>query len=150
VPQSAEHPLLGAPAPEVSLPEASHMGGARVDLSSSAGRVRLLDFWATWCEPCRLSFPRYEEIARRYGDKVAVLAVSEDDEIAPIAPFGKERGVHFPLLWDQDKGVSKSFSVDAMPTLFIIDKNGLVRHVHSGFREGDEQQIDAVIRSLLE
>lgn len=149
LPASADHALVGAPAPDFSLPTQSAKGSSELSLASADGKVRLIDFWATWCQPCRLSFPKYQQLQQRYGDRIAIFAISEDDDNQGIADFAAETGASFPLLWDQSKAVSAGYSVEAMPTLFIVDQNGLVRHVHSGFRAGDEDQIDAVIASLL-
>jgi thiol-disulfide isomerase/thioredoxin len=149
MPASADHTLLGAPAPNFSLPTQGTKDSGELSLASADGKVRLIDFWATWCQPCRLSFPKYQELQQRYGERIAIFAISEDDDNQGIAGFAAETGATFTLLWDQSKAVSAGYSVEAMPTLFIVDQNGLVRHVHSGFRAGDEDQIDAVIASLL-
>src|SRR6185436_16146025 len=74
---SSSHPLRGEPAPDFSL---AARKGRPASLSAYAGRVVLIDFWATWCEPCRLSFPQYQSLARRHGSDVVVLGISEDDE----------------------------------------------------------------------
>ncbi len=142
----SEHPLSGEPAPEFSL---AARGGAPTRLSSYAGQVVLLDFWATWCEPCRSSFPEYQELADRYTSGVVVLGISEDDEEGGIDAFAAETGVRFPILWDADKALAQSYRLSGMPTLFIIDKNGLIRFVHAGFRPGDQHPISAAIDSLL-
>lgn len=149
-PQSEQHTLLGAPAPEFSLPAFSPQGSATVALADSAGRVRVIDFWATWCGPCKLSLPQYQQMQERFGDRVVFLALSQDDDAADIGPFAQAEGIDFALLWDEGKAVSARFGVEAMPTLFVVDANGLVRYVHTGFHEGDEQQIEAAIQSVLE
>jgi thiol-disulfide isomerase/thioredoxin len=149
LPKSTDHALLGAPAPDFSLPMQDAKGSRELGLASADGKVRLIDFWATWCAPCKLSFPKYQQLQQRYGDRIAIFAISEDDDNQGIAGFAGETGASFPLLWDQSKAVSAGYSVEAMPTLFIVDQNGLVRHVHTGFHPGDEAQIDAVIASLL-
>jgi cytochrome c biogenesis protein CcmG/thiol:disulfide interchange protein DsbE len=143
---ASDHPLSGAPAPEFNL---AALSGGATSLAGHSGRVVLLDFWATWCEPCRLSFPEYQALAGRYGDRVAVVGISEDDEAGGIGHFVKETGASFPVAWDGDKTVARSYQIKSMPTLFIIDQNGLVRFVHSGFRPGDEASIQAAIDSLL-
>lgn len=109
----------------------------------------LLDFWATWCEPCRSSFPEYQALLARYGGAVAVLAISEDDEEHGIDAFASEAGVRFPIAWDGEKAVAQRYRISSMPTLFIIDQSGLVRFVHAGFRPGDEAQVSAAVDSLL-
>ena len=142
----SDHPLSGAPAPDFKLTARS---GQPTSLSAHAGQVVLLDFWATWCEPCRLSFPEYQALLGRYGDSVVVLGISEDDEDNGIDRFAEEAGARFPIAWDGDKAVAQRYQINSMPTLFIIDKSGLIRFVHSGFRPGDQQQISAAIDSLL-
>jgi cytochrome c biogenesis protein CcmG/thiol:disulfide interchange protein DsbE len=143
----SDHPLAGSPAPAFEL--SSPASGASAGLAQYAGRVVLVDFWATWCEPCRESFPRYQALLQRYGDKVAVIGISEDDDHIGIDSFGQETGVSFPLVWDDEKSVAQEYQIKGMPTLFIIDKNGLVRFVHSGFYKGDEARITAAVDSLL-
>ena len=141
-----DHPLRGEPAPDFSL--AARKGGA-ASLSAYAGRVVLVDFWATWCEPCRRSFPEYQALLDRHGDGVVVVGISEDDEDGGIDRFIEETGASFPVAWDGDKALAQRYRISNMPTLFIIDKNGLVRYVHAGFRPGDEAQVDAAIKSLM-
>lgn len=142
----ADHPLRGAPAPDFRLPA---RGGSWLSLGDHAGKVVLVDFWATWCEPCRSSFPRYQALQARYEGRVVVLGISEDDDEHGIDRFAEETAVAFPLAWDSDKAVAQRYEISGMPTLFIIDPSGLVRFVHAGFRPGDEQQISAAIESLL-
>jgi peroxiredoxin len=144
---ASDHPLAGSPAPQFEL--ASPASGASAGLAQYAGRVVLVDFWATWCEPCRQSFPRYQALSERYGEQVAVIGISEDDDHIGIDTFGQETGVRFPLVWDDEKSVAQQYQIKGMPTLFIIDKNGLVRFVHSGFYKGDEARISAAVDSLL-
>jgi len=143
---ASDHPLSGSPAPTFSL---SALSGSAASLDAYAGRVVLLDFWATWCDPCKLSFPAYQSLSAKYGDALAVVAISEDDEADGIGAFIRETGATFPIAWDNDKAVAQRYQISGMPTLFIIDKSGLVRFVHSGFRPGDEAQIQAAIDSLM-
>lgn len=144
----AKHPLIGNPAPAFDLPAQS--GGKRASLDKAQGKVLLVDFWATWCGPCRASFPKYEALAKKFEDDVVVVGISEDDEADGIADFAKETGATFTLAWDAEKSVAGSYHPDSMPTSFIVDKNGLVRFVHSGFRAGEEKEIEAQVKSLIE
>lgn len=147
-PDGDKHALLGSPAPEFDLPAQS--GGKRASLADAKGKVVLVDFWATWCAPCKASFPKYQAIVSKYGGAVVLLGLSEDDEADGIGAFAKETGVTFPLAWDKDKSVASSYQPGSMPTSFLVDKNGLVRFVHAGFREGDEARVEAELKSLLE
>jgi peroxiredoxin len=139
--------MVGTPAPEFDLP-AQH-GQSRASLGDARGKVVIVDFWATWCEPCRMSFPKYEALAGKYGDRVMVVGISEDDEPDGIASFAKETGATFTLAWDGDKSVASSYKPEAMPTSFIIDQQGLVCFVHEGFHKGDERAIQQDVEKLL-
>jgi cytochrome c biogenesis protein CcmG/thiol:disulfide interchange protein DsbE len=145
---SGNHPLVGNPAPDFSLPAQS--GGKEASLASADGKVRLVDFWATWCGPCRASFPKYEALAKKYSSDVVIIGISEDDEADGIKDFAQQTGASFTLAWDKQKGVAASYHPESMPTSFIIDKKGLVRFVHAGFRDGDEGDIESELKGLLQ
>jgi len=143
----AEHPLLGASAPgfELGAPDGKH----KVSLSDHAGKVVVVDFWATWCAPCKESFPAYQRLAQKFGNRLTVIGVSVDDDPAGIPKFAKETGAQFPLAWDDGQITSKSYQPPTMPTSFVVDQSGIVRFVHSGFHAGDERAIESEISSLL-
>ncbi len=143
-----QHPLIGAPAPAFELPSAS--GEHTVSLANYAGRPVVIDFWATWCTPCRESFPAYQRIAERYGSKLTVLGISVDDDFAGISKFVRETGAHFPIAWDDGQIVSKSYQPPTMPTSYVVDGSGVVRFVHSGFYSGEEQQLESELDALLQ
>jgi peroxiredoxin len=147
--KSAEsnHALVGAPAPTFSLPAQS--GGQQAAIDQAPSKVVIVDFWATWCGPCRKSFPHYQELAERYRRDLWIVGVSVDDEPGGIADFAKQTGAGFVLAWDHNKSVAGSYEPPAMPTSFVIDKNGLVRFVHAGYRPGDEKQIETEIQQLI-
>lgn len=147
-PGGGRHPLLGNPAPEFSL--SAQSGGKHASLESAKGKIALVDFWATWCAPCKASFPKYEALAKKYSDDVVVIGISEDDEFDGIKEFAQETGASFLLAWDEDKSVAGRYHPDSMPTSFIVDKSGLVRFVHSGFRNGEEKDIERELKTLLE
>jgi peroxiredoxin len=143
----AEHPLLGAAAPTFDL-EAPD-GKQRVSLSEHAGQVVVVDFWATWCAPCKESFPAYQRLSKKFGAKLAVIGISVDEDPSAIRSFARETGATFPVVWDDGQTVSKSYRPPTMPTSFIVDQSGIVRFVHSGFHASDEHRIGAEIASLL-
>jgi peroxiredoxin len=142
-----QHPLLGAAAPSFELPTADKK--QKITLASYAGKVVVVDFWATWCTPCHDSFPAYQRIAEKFGSKVAVVGISVDEDPAGIPKFAKETGAKFPLAWDDGQVTSKSYQPPTMPTSFIVDSSGIVRFVHSGFHSGEEQEIESEVSSLL-
>jgi thiol-disulfide isomerase/thioredoxin len=146
-PAQEQHPLVGAPAPafELAAPE----GKRQVSLQQSAGKVTVVDFWATWCAPCHESFPVYQRLSQKYGGRVAVIGISVDEDPAGIAKFVKETGAKFSIAWDEGQLTSKSYQPPTMPTSYVIDQSGIVRFVHSGFHSGEEQELEAEIDSLL-
>jgi peroxiredoxin len=143
----SEHPLLGAPAPDFDLPSAD--GKRRVALAAQSAKVVIVDFWATWCEPCRASFPAYQRLVDELGGKLSVVGVSVDEEPSGIEAFAAATGVKFPLAWDEGQGAAKSYQPPTMPTSFVVDGHRVVRFVHAGFSEGDEAGLRSEVSSLF-
>jgi cytochrome c biogenesis protein CcmG/thiol:disulfide interchange protein DsbE len=139
--------LIGAPAPDFSLTPQG--GGAAIGPGALKGQVVIVDFWATWCAPCRNSFPAYQALVDEFGGKLAVIGVSVDDDSSGIEKFRSETGVKFPLVWDDGQAVAESYRPGTMPTSFVVDKAGIVAAIHEGFHEGDEAILREKIRSLL-
>jgi peroxiredoxin len=144
---SDDNPMIGVKVPAFSL--RSPLGGGRVSPSQASGKVLIVDFWATWCAPCKESFPAYQKLLDKFGDQLMVIGVSVDDNPKGIPAFVKETGVSFPVVWDKDHAVSSQYNPTTMPTSFIVDQNGIVRFVHSGFHSGDEKVLESQIESLL-
>jgi peroxiredoxin len=142
-----EHPLIGSAAPSFELPSPS---GGKVSLSDVSGKVAIIDFWASWCEPCKESFPHYQSMSQKFSGELAVVGISEDDEADKIPPFAKLTGVTFPLCWDDGKAMSEAYNPPTMPTSYIVDKSGIVRFVHVGFHSGDEAEIERNVQSLMQ
>lgn len=102
------------------------------------GQVILLDFWASWCGPCKISFPAMEVLHKQYSDRgLSVLAVSVDDNRADMERFLKENRVSFATLRDATQKLVAAADVPTMPTSFLIDRKGKVRFIHKGF-EGEK------------
>jgi cytochrome c biogenesis protein CcmG, thiol:disulfide interchange protein DsbE len=145
----SRHELMNNPAP--SLAGDSVNGKGKVSLDQWKGKVVLVDFWATWCEPCKKSFPKLEELRVKYGASgLEIVGISEDDEDGgAIKKFAETYGAKFPLLWDKDKALAGKYKPPNMPSSFLVDKNGVVRHVHLKYRDGDEKAIEQEVKSLL-
>lgn len=109
----------------------------RWSAADDRGHVVLLDVWAEWCDPCRDSLPLIGDIAKQFEARgLKVYAINVDTTSAPIAPFLAKYKVELPVLLDPDAAKSESvLRVKAMPTTLLIDKKGVVRHVHEGFDE---------------
>lgn len=145
---SATHPMVGVHAPAFSKPNVS--GGPALSIDGAKGKVVVVDFWATYCEPCKKSFPKLQGLADRYKDGLVVYAVSEDDEKDEIPSFLQRTGVRFPVAWDDGQALGHRYQVQAMPSTYVIDRRGVVRFVHRGFHEGDEQRLESEVQELLQ
>ena len=141
------HALIGKPAPDFSL--ASVNGQGKFSLASMKGKVVIVDFWATWCEPCRHATRAYQALAARYPGRVVVIGVSVDDEPDGIADFARQTGATFPLVWDRGGRVAERYRPPSMPTSYVLGRDGVVRYVHSGWEPGDAERIEAEVARLL-
>jgi len=128
-------------------------GDGPKSLAEAKGKVVIVDFWATYCDPCKKSFPKYQEILDQFGGDVAVIAVSVDgtDDASEdkLKAFAKETGVKFPILWDKEHKTAGEYKPPNMPTSYIIDKQGNIRHVHAKYEAGEEQKIADEIKALV-
>ncbi|MDH3303767.1 MAG: TlpA family protein disulfide reductase [Gammaproteobacteria bacterium] len=139
--------LEGQQAPDFALKSSS---GENLRLSEYRGDVVMINFWATWCGPCRQEMPLLDELYARY-QRVGfnLLGVNIDDDSRRAMKMIDELGVSFPVLFDSRKEVSELYEVEAMPVTVLIDREGNVRHVHHGYKPGYEQKYLDQIRSLL-
>jgi cytochrome c biogenesis protein CcmG/thiol:disulfide interchange protein DsbE len=146
----AAHPLLGKPAPELTA-EAVGGDGPKT-LKAAQGKVVILDFWGTFCEPCKKSFPKLEELNHKYassGLRIIGVSEDEDEDKDKIPGFAKTYGATFTLAWDGDKAVARRYKPETMPSSFVIDKDGVVRFAHVGFHDGEEVAVESEVRDLL-
>ena len=116
-----------------------------------AGKVILLDFWASWCGPCKASFPVLEAVHGRLAAKgLVVIGVNMDEKSAAMKKFTAAHPVSFPVVRDQRQRLVKAADVQAMPTSFIVDRRGVIRFIHAGFHgESTARQYDSEIEQLL-
>lgn len=137
--------FVGAPAPEIGAVD--QLSGKAVRLADHSGKVVLLDFWATWCGPCRKAMPHLAELHATHQDKgLAVIGLSsEEPEV--LADFLEEFPQPYTIARDDDRASNRSYMVNAFPTLFLVDRKGVVRHVFIGVANLDE--VDRAVESLL-
>jgi thiol-disulfide isomerase/thioredoxin len=113
------------------------------------GRVVLLDFWATWCAPCRVVIPKLDALQARYGAQgLSVLGVSTEDS-ADVATFTQHMAMRYGVGVDKHAQTTRSYGVVSLPTLIVIDKRGVVRDVAVGYDPGEDARLDALVRTLL-
>jgi thiol-disulfide isomerase/thioredoxin len=131
------------------LPDLSTFGltGALPNLK---GKVVYLDFWASWCAPCKASFPVLNSWHQQLAAKgVVVLGVNVDENEADMQTFLKKNTIGFPIVRDAEHKLVSTANVKTMPTSFIIDRKGIIRHVHNGFHKKDESTLLAQLNALL-
>ena len=144
--KTAEHPLSRNLAPDISL----KVGGADWSPSKAKGKVLVLDFWATWCVPCKDSFPRLDGIYRKYKDKgLELVGVTSDEDPAKIDKFVKETNATFPIGRDAGGKATDTYKVEKMPTTFVIDRKGVVRYAHGGYEPKDADDLDKEVQELV-
>jgi peroxiredoxin len=121
-----------------------------IRLSEQVGNIVLVNFWASWCGPCREELPKMEELYIEYQDLgFEILAVNVDDEASKADVLLDDIEVSFPVLYDTLGDVSKLYDVSAMPTTVIIDRDGNQRVLHLGYRAGDEKKYEEAIKLLI-
>jgi cytochrome c biogenesis protein CcmG, thiol:disulfide interchange protein DsbE len=122
-------------------------------LAEAKGKVVIVDFWATYCDPCRKSFPKYQELVDQFGGDLAVIAISVDEpsdvDESKLKEFAKETGVKFTIVWDKEHKTADAFKPPKMPTSFILDKEGNIAHKHAGYEGGEEQKIADEVKALM-
>jgi thiol-disulfide isomerase/thioredoxin len=132
---------VGAPVPEIRV---ESLGGKPLGIGDYRGKVVLLDVWASWCGPCRQELPMLDDMAKRLrGDGVEVLAVSIDQVRANLVKFLKARPRWALTIAHDPKGaIAESLAPEKMPTSYIIDREGIIRYVNSGFEPSDAAVIE--------
>ena len=147
--------VLGAAAPRAPTTLAPDftlrtLDGQKLRLGEQRGQVVLVNFWATWCGPCRQEMPHLNKLYEKYKSSgFVLLGVNVDDDTRQAAGVADKLGVKFPVLPDADKRVSRQYDLSAMPSTVLIDRDGKVRFLHRGYQSGYEDTYDKQIRELL-
>ncbi len=139
---------LGEPAPNFRLRD---LNGHSVALSDLRGKVVLLNFWATWCGPCRVEMPAMEELYRTFSrNDFEILAVSTDAQGASVTrPFQQENHLTFPILHDADYRVGLTYGARSLPMTFMVDRQGIVRHQIFGARDWGAAEAHQLVQMLM-
>lgn len=139
--------LSGQMAPDFVLKSDS---GKNLRLSELRGQVVMINFWASWCGPCREEMPLLDELYVRYREAgFAVLGVNMDEDATTAHKMAARLGVSFPVMHDTRHAVSELYEVDAMPATVMVGRDGKVRAVHRGFRDGTAELYQEEVRELL-
>ena len=146
-PAAAATPPTSALAPDFTLRGAD---GRNVRLDELRGQVVLVNFWATWCGPCREEMPRLDTLYQKYRKSgFVLLGVNVDDDPRTALATAAKLNVSFPVLLDTDKKVSKLYDLNTMPSTVVIDRDGKMRFLTRGFHAGTERDYEQQIRGLL-
>jgi len=120
------------------------------NLSDYQGKVVILDFWASWCVPCRRSFPWMNEMQNKYGDDgLVIVAVNLDSEVSDAEAFLERYPADYSIYYDHERQLARQYGVEAMPSSFLIDREGTVVARHLGFKSADTDEYEAEIVALL-
>jgi thiol-disulfide isomerase/thioredoxin len=144
---AASADIIGQPAPDFAL---RSMQGPSMRLSEHLGEVVVINFWATWCGPCRQEMPLLDQLYGKYQRAgLVLLSVNIDETAAPALEMAQTLKVSYPVLFDTRKEVSRAYGVSAMPVTVLVDRAGLVRYVSEGYKPGYEKRYTEKLRELL-
>ena len=139
---------VGDTSPNVTLPTSTP--ATIVDLGKLKGKIVYVDFWASWCGPCKQSFPWMNDMHAKYAARgLNIVAINVDVKMTDAERFLATMPAKFTVAFDAKGVTPKQFDVKAMPTSYLIDENGKVLHVHAGFRDADRAVLEAAIDNAL-
>ncbi|MGY6276964.1 TlpA family protein disulfide reductase [Methylomonas sp. MgM2] len=145
---SAQAAGIGDTAPQ--CPDAKYSDQTELDLSKHKGQVVLVDFWATWCPPCKKSMPFLNRLHTEYrAQNFEVLAINVDEDSDEAKKFLTSNPIEYPTTFDPNGTCPQTFDVKAMPSSYLIDKTGVIRYIHLGFRDEDKGAIENQIADLI-
>ena len=147
---SASPPVTTSPAALSSLPSQVLNNQKGFPISELKGSIVLVDFWASWCAPCKESLPLYDQLYAKYKTKgLKVLAISADEEAAPAQEFIRKQPVSFPVYFDDKRKLVDHFEVVAVPTLLVLDRNLKVIETHRGYTAKKLKSLEETIQKYL-
>lgn len=135
------------PAPDFTL---KSLDGRNLRLAEQRGNVVLVNFWASWCGPCKVEMPHLNKLYDKYRSAgFTMLGVNVDEDPRTASGAAAKLAVRFPVLFDADKQVSRLYDLQSMPATVLIDRDGRVRYLHRGYRDGMEEAYERQIRELV-
>lgn len=139
----ADYPKL----PTISLPTQS----GKISTSNMKDKVIYIDFWASWCKPCKNSFPWLNAMNQRYHKKgLEILAINLDKDPGKAREFLRRIPANFTVAFDADGNIAQEFNVQGMPSSYLVDRSGHIRARHIGFRETDKNSLEKAVAGLLQ
>jgi thiol-disulfide isomerase/thioredoxin len=121
-----------------------------INMGQFKGKVVYVDFWASWCTPCARSFPFMNDLDREFHDRgLIVLAINLDEKLEDAQAFLAKHPASFALAADPSGQCPRDFGVRGMPSSYLVDRQGMIRHVHLGFRAGEAEKLRALVEQLL-
>jgi len=121
-----------------------------LDLKQDQGKVQYIDFWASWCGPCAKSFPYMNHLHNELKNKgLKIIAVNLDEDVNDANNFLTKLPADFVTVYDQNQQCAKSFDVQAMPSTYLVDKQGVVRYIHLGFKASEIEELQFMVNKLL-
>jgi cytochrome c biogenesis protein CcmG/thiol:disulfide interchange protein DsbE len=135
----------GQPAPVLTGVDVQ---GHPIDLAELTGKFVLVDFWASWCEPCQEAMPALDRLAADFGDQLVVIGVSVDDDPEHARAFVERLGVEFPIVHDEDHSIAARWAPPKMPTTFVIDPDGVIVDVHGGYDGATLSELRAQLETM--
>ena len=121
--------------------------GETFSLSDFRGKIVFLNFWGSWCPPCRMEMPAFEEVYETYKDQVVVIGVGVNDSEANLLGFAKEKGITYPIVWDRTSEVARKYRIRSLPTTYRIDQQGVMTGVAVGAL--NKEQLVKAIEAML-
>jgi thiol-disulfide isomerase/thioredoxin len=144
-PESESMLEIGQPAPNFKLPDLS---GQQVSLDQYKGKIVMLDFWATWCGPCRMTMPIMENLQKEFADTMVLLAINLQEPHDDVRDYIRAQGIRSRVLLDEEGLVGKIYGTESIPLQILIDKQGILRFIQSGYGPRTLSQLRAEINKL--
>jgi len=141
---------VGDKAPACLLKQLNNSENA-LDLKQLQGQALYIDFWASWCGPCIKSFPYMSKVEKKFKKQsFKVIAINLDEDIDDAKSFLKKMPVDFSTVIDENQNCAKAFDVKAMPSSYLVNRQGIIQHVHLGFRPGELNELEEQLKKIVQ